>query len=67
MSKQEDLMMVAVLNVMKPLKTKTSKIRVLEKLGKILRRENSAEIYEAEAKDRLKIHGKRILDVDSNL
>lgn len=66
MTKQESLIMKEVVKTMAPL-TKTSKLKVIEKLGKIWRRENSAEIYEEEAKARLKMTGKRILDVDSTL
>ena len=66
MTKQESLLMKEVVKLLS-VANKTSRLKIIEKLGKVWRRENSAEIYEAEAKDRLKISGKRILDVDSNL
>jgi hypothetical protein len=61
MTKQEILIMKAVVNAMNPL-TKTSKLKVIEKLGKIIRRANSAEIEEEVAQFAKRVTGKRIID-----
>jgi 23S rRNA pseudoU1915 N3-methylase RlmH len=62
--KQQKLITKEVENILAPL-SKTERLIIIEKLGKKWRRENSAEIYEAEARDRLKMAGKRIKDVDT--
>lgn len=44
--------------------TLTEKLRVIEKMGKKWRRQNSMEINEDVAQTRLSMTGKRIIDVD---
>ena len=64
--KQERLITKEVENILSPL-SKTDRLKIIEKLGKRWRRENSAEINEDVAQTRLKFHGKRIKDIDSTL
>ena len=59
--RQRQLLTKEVENILNPL-TKTDKLKIIEKLGKKWRRENSAEIEEDVAKFAQKATGKRIID-----
>ena len=59
--KQERLITKEVENILSPL-TKTDRLKIIEKLGKKWRRENSAEIEEDVAQFAKKVTGKRIID-----
>lgn len=59
--RQRQLLTKEVENILNPL-TKTDRLRIIEKLGKRWRRENSAEIEEEVAQYAIKMTGKRIID-----
>ena len=66
MTKQEQLVKKEVRKLVSVLPL-VGQINVLESLGKEARKRNSAETEEEVARTRVKLTGKRILDVDSNL
>ena len=66
MTKQEILIRKEIKKIASVLPL-VGQINVFESLGKEARKRNSAETEEEVARTRVKLTGKRILDVDSNL